>query len=107
MKRLVAVILVLVATNAMAEDWRNGESLFDASTVRKDTMVVKWIRVDDIQATCERVSRSKGLGGFKYNVDACTFWETETNVCMVYTKKQTTQHIVGHEMRHCFQGSFH
>jgi hypothetical protein len=105
MKR-VLILLLLVSGYAHA-DWRNGDDPFDASKVRGDTMVVKWVRVDNIQATCDRISRQRGMGGFPYAVDACTFWEDHSNTCVMYTPRTTTQHIIGHEMRHCFQGSFH
>ena len=105
MKRFL-VLLLLLSSTAYA-DWRNGDDVFDASRVRGETMTIKWIRVDNVWATCDKLSKERGGGGFPYSVDACTFWQDNSNDCVTYTSKNTTQHIIGHEMRHCFQGNFH
>ena len=106
MKKALAVILIVVSLSAMAkEDWANPEAPFNARTVNTEKSIVTWLRVDKVQSTCEAESRKRKLGGFGYTVYACSFWEA--NTCTIITSKTPTLHDLGHEMRHCFQGSFH
>lgn len=74
---------------------------------RKETLVVSWMVVPNskVQATCETISKDSGLGGFGFAVDACSFWRKDT--CLIVTGSQTTHSELGHELRHCYQGSFH
>jgi hypothetical protein len=54
-------------------------------------------------------SKKRGLGGFKITVDACSFWDKGLfgDSCTIISEIKTSMAILGHEMRHCFQGSFH
>lgn len=61
--------------------------------------------VDNVQEACEKGSHKRGLGGFNYPVAACSFWTKTT--CHVITAKMVNLQTLGHEMRHCLQGSFH
>jgi hypothetical protein len=99
--------LLLLPLVCMAQDWRDGEAKFSTKNNRKETLVVSWMVVPaaQVQATCEAVSMKSGLGGFGFAVDACSFWHGDK--CLIITGKQTTMHEIGHELRHCYQGSFH
>ena len=71
---------------------------------------IHWIPVKNLQATCEAESRKRKFGGFGYAVEACSFWDKEadgSDTCFVYTNISTNTHTLGHEIRHCFQGSWH
>jgi hypothetical protein len=71
---------------------------------------ITWNRVDDVRKTCEAESKKRGYGGFGYSVEACSFWAVDNkgvNICHIFTRKKTTMHELGHEVRHCFQGTFH
>jgi hypothetical protein len=109
MKPKLKTILValLMPCAALAGDWRDGDAKFSTKPNRTETLVFSWMIVadSDVQATCEAVSKDRGLGGFGIPVAACSFWQTKT--CLIITGKQTTMHQVGHEIRHCFQGAFH
>jgi hypothetical protein len=96
---------VLATTQALAQDWKNPEAKFDASTLLTSKTTISWFRVDNVQATCEKESRKRGLGGFGYAISACSFWQGDN--CQIFTGKKTTMHELGHETRHCFQGNFH
>ena len=107
---LIFFMMVFLCQKSYAEDWKNPYSLFDAKQLISDNVSIKWIRVSDIRATCEAESRKRGLGGFGYSMEACSFWGTGKDgksFCDVFTRVKTTLHDIGHEMRHCFQGSFH
>lgn len=101
---LAALLLPFVC---IAADWRDGDAKFSTKPNRKETLIVSWMVVPTakVQATCEAVSKDSGLGGFGFAMDACSFWRKDT--CLIITGAQTTMHQIGHELRHCYQGSFH
>lgn len=64
---------------------------------------VKWIVLDDAAPYCSRIS---GIPIYNHMAPiACATWSN--NVCTIYTSKQTSHLVLGHELRHCFEGSFH
>jgi hypothetical protein len=106
MKNFIASIAIIIfATPAGAENWRDPESRFDATKSFTTVSTIRWQITDNVQKTCEAESKRRGLGGFGYSVDACSFWEGSS--CVIITGRLTTMHEIGHEMRHCFQGAFH
>ena len=106
MKKALAILLAVISLSAMAkEDWANPEKPYNARTLNTEKSTITWLRVDNVQATCEAESKKRKLGGFGYTVYACSFWEM--NSCTIITSNTPTLHDLGHEMRHCFQGSFH
>jgi hypothetical protein len=102
-------IFLLAAANSYCQEWRNPEVKFDTKANMVNTVTITWHAVRNVQEICEKTSREKGFGGFGYSVDACSFWSSAIlgNQCEIYTGKKTTMHELGHEIRHCFQGSFH
>jgi hypothetical protein len=106
MKKAIAVVLMLAVTNVWAE---NPLDKFSADNNTTNKTTITWIPVDNIKKTCEEQSRRRGFGGFGIPMEACTFWDTGItgNSCVIYTPKVVDYWIIGHEMRHCFQGSFH
>ena len=74
-----------------------------------ETSIITWEQATDVQEACDAESQRRGLGGFKIRVEACSFWGKKlgVNVCHIITEKTTDLDTLGHEMRHCFQGSFH
>ena len=104
-KTILAAVLVPIA--CWAQDWRDPIAKFSTKQNRKETLVVSWMVVPTakVQATCEAISKDSGLGGFGFALDACSFWRKDT--CLIVTGAQTTHAEIGHELRHCYQGSFH
>ena len=82
---------------------------FDATNLVSDFALIRWQRVKNVNAVCHKQRRERGLGEFGHKVEACAFWIKKpfVNLCTIYTSKRTTMETVGHEVRHCFQGSFH
>jgi hypothetical protein len=105
MKTLLAIVLVMFTTTVSAENWRDPTALFDARKLEVNKSLITWVRDDNVQARCESESRKRVNKGFGYAMTACSFWDN--NTCTIITGKRTTMHDLGHEMRHCFQGSFH
>ena len=108
MKKSLIALSFLVAMTAYA-DWDNPLETFDSSKKITSHVDLKWVAVDNIQATCESESRKRGNNGFGFKLEACTFWDkTPTGYsCVMYTKKNPTTFTMGHEVRHCFQGNYH
>jgi hypothetical protein len=106
MKNFVAFIVIAIfATPVSAENWKDPESRFDTSKNFTTVSTIRWQVTDNVQKTCEAESQRRGLGGFGYSVDACSFWEGSS--CIIITARKATLHEIGHEMRHCFQGNYH
>ena len=108
MKRMLLLLTLATATAtaiARAEDWQNGDSLFDATKRNHAQINIKWVLVENVQAACNAETVCRGYEAFSHAIDACSFWKG--NGCVVYSQKITTQHTLGHEVRHCFAGSFH
>ena len=104
MKNIILIFCIFFSDITVAENWRDPESRFDA-TVKREKSTITWQLTSNVQKTCESESRRRGLGGFNYSVDACSFWEADN--CTIITNSKSTLHEIGHEMRHCFQGNYH
>jgi hypothetical protein len=90
------------------------EAPFEKFDVKKNMTKktsMTWTGIDtDINDFCQKESKKRGFGGFGYHVDACTFWDQDilgNDVCTVYTPSQVNLVMLGHEVRHCFQGAWH
>lgn len=83
----------------------NPSTPFNATNNARTEMTVKWLAVADVQSACEQASKQVGNKGFGFAVNACSFWQK--NKCVIITKDRPTMGTLGHEMRHCFQGSWH
>jgi hypothetical protein len=67
------------------------------------TVTITWITAGDITKHCESV-------GLPYRYDGwlgCATVSVDGKSCVIYTNKHTSHEILGHEIRHCFQGNFH
>lgn len=109
MKKALAILTILVSTTAFAYD-DNPNTPFSTNMNFTKTSKITWLPQDNLQETCERESKRRGLGNFGYSLNACSFWDYEKDgspVCTIYTKRNPTMHTIGHEVRHCFQGPWH
>jgi hypothetical protein len=106
MKNTIAILTIaFFATNSVAQEWADPYAKFDTKKNKHKTVSVTWVYTDNVNQMCEKESKRRGLGGFGYGVEACSFWDK--NNCIIITKKQTNTHELGHEVRHCFQGNYH
>jgi len=69
-----------------------------------NTTVVTWELVDDIDATCRKIIPPVEIEKYT-TIYGCAQWST--NMCKIYTSTTTTAAILGHELRHCFEGNWH
>ena len=111
MKKALAIALMVLTVNAQAQSymqdtsWDDPTVKFDATETITDKSTIIWKRVDDVQAGCNAESKRLGVATIPYRVKACSFYTK--NTCTIITGKTTTQHSLGHELRHCFQGEWH
>lgn len=62
---------------------------------------IRWITVDDISGLCQLKMMDKVN---KKNL-ACSEYNDQT--CTIFTGRNTNMAILGHEIRHCFEGQWH
>jgi hypothetical protein len=99
------LILALVSSFAHADETPFDKFPMNKNFTNKTTITIR--AVDNVQATCEVESKKRGLGGFGYGVDACSFWDRATTQCTIIVPNKVDYWTLGHEMRHCLQGGFH
>jgi hypothetical protein len=108
MSRLLCVLLAGYLATAHAEE---GKNLFAVTKNFTTETTITWIVVANPDKVCNDTSIAKGYGSYPAPVDACAYWDvdkqTKKNVCTIITGTETSQNVIGHELRHCFAGNFH
>jgi hypothetical protein len=67
---------------------------------------LSWEVRTDAGAYCLRSQKNRGnLQGAE--PIACAIWSPSTNECRVITGPNPNHVVLGHEVRHCFEGHFH
>jgi len=95
---------IVYSNAALEKDAYEKYSLKDLKTTK---ILISIIRANNVMFTCEEESKRRGLGGFRGAIfEACSFNDTKTN-CTIVVGWETNNDILGHEVRHCFAGSFH
>lgn len=80
------------------------EGRFDALPSAPE-MRITWRAVDDPTAACKALFPM--AMAYHPVIAACAGWDAAKRECTVVTGLVTTHQILGHEVRHCFQGDFH
>jgi hypothetical protein len=109
MKKALLAFLIIPFT-AYAQQWdfdNSGSRIFDMrkNEQKKITITIESVEPKDMQQACDKKSRQLGNGGFKTPMLACSFWEGKT--CHIIMPHKVDMRTVGHEVMHCFQGSWH
>lgn len=104
MKYLV-LLLTLVSLNAFASG--NYDLDFEARDKYEDVRLA-WYVVQDVPQTCAMAGALKGAK-VQYNqkIIACAVVFRGSNTCVIYTAKKLSLAVLGHEVRHCFEGAWH
>ena len=106
MKKALAVLLAVVTMNANAQLEKSATDMYSIRDLVTTETQVKIIRTDNVMQTCEAESKRRGFGGFRGTLmEACSFHNSKT--CTIIVGYRTNNDILGHEFRHCIQGSFH
>jgi hypothetical protein len=66
-------------------------------------MVITWTSVDDPHDMCQRVSGRL----YHYTIEACAVPVPTEARCVIIVGRKVDMFTLGHELRHCFQGSWH
>lgn len=63
---------------------------------------ITWIVSNDPTATCKQLFPALR---HRLILPACAGWDDD--ICTIVTGSVTTHQLLGHEVRHCFEGNFH
>lgn len=110
MTKILFLLSLFYFDNVYAELEKSPYQKYSTKNNFTNDVHVEWIIVDDIQKTCDDVRVKNKNKPFPYKVDACSEWGRNLfrqYKCKIYTKKMVNNDTLGHEIRHCFQGSFH
>jgi hypothetical protein len=106
----ILLVLAFISSSVSAFEYHEDpNALFSTKKNFTSMSLITWEQAKDVQKRCDKESRSRGLGGFSFQVEACSFWGKRLgfDVCHIITEKKTSMATLGHEVRHCFQGDFH
>ena len=67
------------------------------------TTKVTWTTVDDVTEECVKLG-TKDPRPYQ-QIAGCALYNQ--NTCKIITAKSTSMAVLGHELRHCFEGKFH
>ena len=96
--------LLFITTLAHA-DWRDPFEKFSTSKNFASSVVVTWQPVDDPTAACSAERARRVFESYSGKVAACSIYDGKT--CLIITGRNTDRDTIGHELQHCFQGSWH
>jgi len=105
--KVFITLLFLISFSVLAESPYDKFSI-NQNMTNKSKII--WEYADNIQAACNKQRTDGGYKPYTYEVLACSSWRRNIFFqyeCHIITKKNVTMWIIGHEIRHCFQGSFH
>lgn len=110
MRNLLVVAVCAIAFHAHAGTSQDPNDAFASSDVPFDgdpklrpMIEVAWFTVDDPQAVCEQQAGQR----YPYRISACAHRVNDNRRCIIITGRRPTMGDLGHELRHCFQGSWH
>jgi len=80
---------------------------FEAQDKYEDVRIA-WYVVKDVPQTCAMAGALKGART-QYNpkIVACAVRFLDGQACVIYTSKRLSLAVLGHEVRHCFEGAWH
>lgn len=106
-KYIYCIILLIFTAPAVFAYYEDPHQQFDMTNNKSNETKIKFIQVSNVTKACNAESKRRGLGGFGYAVDACSFYNWSMDECTIITPKTANFHTIGHEVRHCLQGNWH
>jgi hypothetical protein len=97
MKSLLAVALLVLSTTVSAQSYN---IQFEARPGLPEK-IIRWVVLENVSSFCQ--GKMPALAGQR--ILACSEYNNRT--CTIYTGLITDMAIVGHEIRHCFEGQWH
>ena len=98
MKKFTSIIILLFACGMSHAQSYNIQFEAQPNLPEKS---IRWVVIEDVSRFCQ--AKMPLLGNQR--VLACSEYNNRT--CTIYTGRVTDMAIVGHEIRHCFEGAWH
>jgi hypothetical protein len=98
MKKLSLIITLLFLSSMASAQSYNIQFQAQPNLPEK---IIRWVVVENVSAVCQ--NKIPALSGQR--ILACSEYNNRT--CTIYTGLVTDMAIVGHEIRHCFEGQWH
>ena len=104
-KTIFATVLAMASLTAGASV--SYDLNFEAQD-KYDDVRIAWYVVRDVPQACAMAGSLKG-GRTQYNpkIVACAVRFSGGQTCVIYTAKKLSLAVLGHEVRHCFEGAWH
>jgi hypothetical protein len=78
----------------------------DSSQRQMNKIKMTWEVREDAAEFCKQRQLDKGVSVQGTHI-ACAVWSVQRQECRIVTGKLVSHVVLGHEMRHCFEGHFH
>jgi hypothetical protein len=105
MKQIFAVFLMAISLQASASGRHDLD--FEAQDRYEDVRIA-WYVVQDVPQTCAMAGALKGARTrYNPNMIACAVRFLDGQACVIYTARRLSLAVLGHEVRHCFEGAWH
>jgi hypothetical protein len=104
-QRTIATILAMIAITAHAS---GSHDLEFVAQDRYEDVRIAWYVVQDVPQTCAMAGALKGARTrYNPNIIACAVRFLDGQACVIYTARRLSLAVLGHEIRHCFEGAWH
>ena len=77
------------------------------ASVQNRRSSIKFLAEDDAEETCLNLMKSAGSNLDRVPMACAEFRRHPQPKCQIYVNKSTSYTVIGHEVRHCFEGHFH
>jgi hypothetical protein len=104
------IFLFLISITSIASGDESPYDKFSAAGNITNVSNISWEYVTNVQQSCDQQRVREGGKPYAYKVQACSTWGTNLlgqHFCHIITGKTVDMWTLGHEIRHCFKGSFH
>lgn len=96
--RFFIILMALASLQACAQDHNVQFTARD----KYEEMRITWTVVDNVVQACNTMMYKK-----KYNPNIVACAQRSGIVCEIITKKDLDLAVLGHEIRHCYEGAWH
>ena len=101
-------VIGLLAAFSISAHASGSHDLEFVAKERYEDVMIGWVIADDVAQTCTMAFTLSG-NRVKYNPNilACAVANHNMNTCVIYTAQKLSLAVLGHEVRHCFEGAWH
>jgi hypothetical protein len=99
------IFVVLSGCQIPHQEYENFKAMpEDQRAIKK--VKLTWIVRPDVTEYCSQANIVKNKGMMSTSI-ACAIWSENTQTCTIVTSPNPNHVVLGHEVRHCFEGHFH